>query len=236
MIPNDSLSIPNALKRERPDDYYKNTATIRMAAWAARRAFSDPSETSSPRWSSRTAAKSATPRSSCASWSSEGWLMHYLNFSGERILPSIPKLLDQPFWLDPSDPHRMASVMQVASRPLGPNYTSASGDLGHDRVYNERGLGEGDPSHRDRERQPRAGGRRGDRPRQADPGRVAGTQPWWHVHPSSGCMGLRHCHKVRWCTRRAGAPRPTRSNSTPLTVGCPRAGEGRGGRTCVRPR
>jgi ABC-type glycerol-3-phosphate transport system substrate-binding protein len=35
----------------------------------------------------------------------EGWLMHYLNFSGERILPSIPALLDQPYWLDPSDPH-----------------------------------------------------------------------------------------------------------------------------------
>ena len=64
--------------------------------------------------------------------------MHYLNFSGERILPSIPKLLDQPFWLDPSDPHHMASVMQATSRPLGPNYTSASGDLGHDQVYNER--------------------------------------------------------------------------------------------------
>jgi multiple sugar transport system substrate-binding protein len=30
MTPNLSLSIPNALKRERPDDYYKNTATL---AW-----------------------------------------------------------------------------------------------------------------------------------------------------------------------------------------------------------
>ena len=39
--------------------------------------------------------------------------MHYFNFSGERFLPPMPKLLDQPFWLDPSDPHRMAAVMQV---------------------------------------------------------------------------------------------------------------------------
>ena len=38
----------------------------------------------------------------------EGWLGHYLNFSGERMLPSMPGLLEQPFWLDPSDPHRMA--------------------------------------------------------------------------------------------------------------------------------
>ena len=32
------------------------------------------------------------------------------------MLPSISKLLDQPFWLDPSDPHRMASAMQINSR------------------------------------------------------------------------------------------------------------------------
>ena len=38
----------------------------------------------------------------------EGWLAHYLDFAGERLLPPMPKLLEQPFWLDPSDPHRMA--------------------------------------------------------------------------------------------------------------------------------
>ena len=59
----------------------------------------------------------------------EGWLMHYLDFSGERMLPSISKLLDQPFWLDPSDRHRMAAVMQVKTRPLAHNYAAASGDL-----------------------------------------------------------------------------------------------------------
>jgi multiple sugar transport system substrate-binding protein len=68
---------------------------------------------------------------------SEGWLMHYLNFSGERMLPSIPALLDQPFWLDPSDPHRMAAVMQAQARPLSYQYAPASGDLRHNQVYNE---------------------------------------------------------------------------------------------------
>jgi hypothetical protein len=48
---------------------------------------------------------------------SEGWLMHYLNFSSERMMPSIRELLDQPFWLDPSDPHRMRSAMQILTRP-----------------------------------------------------------------------------------------------------------------------
>ena len=45
--------------------------------------------------------------------------MHYLNFSAERLLPPISKLLDQPFWLDPSDPHHMAAVMQARIAPAG---------------------------------------------------------------------------------------------------------------------
>ena len=64
----------------------------------------------------------------------EGWLAHYLDFSAERFLPPMSKLLDSPFWLDPSDPHHMAAVMQVASRPLAYNYAVASGDWRHDRV------------------------------------------------------------------------------------------------------
>ena len=78
----------------------------------------------------------------------EGWLAHYLNFSGERILPSISKLLDQPFRLDPTDPHRMASVMQVASRPLAHNYAIASGDWRHDLVLNENVWAQGSPRRR----------------------------------------------------------------------------------------
>jgi multiple sugar transport system substrate-binding protein len=69
----------------------------------------------------------------------EGWLMHYLDFAGERLLPPISKLLDQPFWLDPSDPHRMAAVMQVSSRPLAHGYAYAeiSGNWRHQLVNGE---------------------------------------------------------------------------------------------------
>ena len=49
----------------------------------------------------------------------------------------MSKLLDQPFWLDPSDPHRMASVMQVSSRPLAHNYAAASGNWRHELVKQE---------------------------------------------------------------------------------------------------
>jgi ABC-type glycerol-3-phosphate transport system substrate-binding protein len=56
----------------------------------------------------------------------------------ERFLPAMSKLLDQPFWLEPSDRHQMVAVMQVQSRPLAHEYTAASGDLGHDRIFKER--------------------------------------------------------------------------------------------------
>jgi multiple sugar transport system substrate-binding protein len=67
----------------------------------------------------------------------EGWLAHYLDFAGERMLPPMPKLLDAPFWLDPSDRHRMAAVMQIASRFTQYAYATASGDMRHDLVEQE---------------------------------------------------------------------------------------------------
>jgi multiple sugar transport system substrate-binding protein len=32
-------------------------------------------------------------------------------------VPPIRKLVEQPFWLDPNDPHRMRSAMQSMTRP-----------------------------------------------------------------------------------------------------------------------
>jgi multiple sugar transport system substrate-binding protein len=49
----------------------------------------------------------------------------------------MSKLLEQPFWLDTSDPHMMASVMQVDSRPLGHNYAATSGNWRHQLVNQE---------------------------------------------------------------------------------------------------
>jgi multiple sugar transport system substrate-binding protein len=67
----------------------------------------------------------------------EGWLAHYLNFSGERMLSPMPKLLEAPFWLDPSDPHLIASVMQVASRPMQYDYATVTGDFRYDLIWQE---------------------------------------------------------------------------------------------------
>jgi len=41
------------------------------------------------------------------------------------------------FWLDPSDPHRMAAVMQIASRPMHYDYLMVSGNWRYDLVAQE---------------------------------------------------------------------------------------------------
>jgi len=68
----------------------------------------------------------------------DGWLAHWLDFSAERFLSPMPKLLERPFWLDPSDPHRMAAVMQFVTRPRSYDYSVASGDPRHSIVEGER--------------------------------------------------------------------------------------------------
>ena len=73
----------------------------------------------------------------------DGWLAHYLDFSGDRYLPPMPKLLDAPFWLDPSDPHRMAAAMQFLTRPRAQNlFAVASGNWRHQLVAKENVWGQ----------------------------------------------------------------------------------------------
>jgi multiple sugar transport system substrate-binding protein len=134
MTANSTLSIPNALKRDRPDDYYKNTATIEWPLGPS----GDPFPITGLVHRGvvfKNSVHVETAKEFVRFLVADGWLMHYLNFSGERILPSIPALLHQPFWLDPSDPHHMAAVMQVDMRPLAYIYENASSDL---RIWNER--------------------------------------------------------------------------------------------------
>jgi multiple sugar transport system substrate-binding protein len=136
MVANDTLSIPNALKRERPEDYYENSATIEWPLSPRGQAFPISGDFFA-------AAVFKDGRNVGAAKEfvrflvGEGWLAHYLDFAGERMLPPMPKLLDAPFWLDPSDPHRMAAVMQIASRPTQYGYAPATGNWRHDRVWQE---------------------------------------------------------------------------------------------------
>jgi multiple sugar transport system substrate-binding protein len=136
MTENETLSLPNALKSERPDDYYENTATIEWPLDQAGEPFPIKGFVI-PAMVFKDGDHVAAAKEFVRFLVGEGWLAHYLNFSGERLLPSLPKLLEQPFWLDPSDPHRMAAVMQVSSRPLLHDYAQILGNWRHDRVWQE---------------------------------------------------------------------------------------------------
>ena len=137
MLPNDTLSVPTAFKSERPEDYNENTATV---SW--------PDGADGEPLAIRTYFLSAVAfkarghvplaKELVRFLVGEGWLAHYLNFSGERMLPAMPKLLDQPFWLDPSDRHHMASAIQFLTRPRAHNYAVASGNPRHLVVDGER--------------------------------------------------------------------------------------------------
>jgi multiple sugar transport system substrate-binding protein len=130
---NNSLSIPNALKDVRPDDYYKNVVTIE---WP-NDAYGQPLTL----WANvheaavfKSGEHAATAKEFVHFLVSEGWLAHWLNFTADRWVPPIPALLDQPFWLDPGDPHRMAVVMQFRTHPRDYDYATVSGEVRHRRV------------------------------------------------------------------------------------------------------
>ena len=67
----------------------------------------------------------------------EGWLAHWLDFAAGRWLRPMPAPLEQPFWLDPGDPHKMASAIQFVTRPRTYSYAAASGEWRHQLVQAE---------------------------------------------------------------------------------------------------
>jgi multiple sugar transport system substrate-binding protein len=136
MVQNDSLSIPKALKGERPEDYYENTATIEWPDGADGQPLAiRTSFIAAGAFKAR--GHVALAKEFVRFLVGEGWLAHYLDFSGERLLPSMPKLLEQPFWLDPSDRHHMTSAIQFLTRPRAHGYMAASGDPRHLLVSRE---------------------------------------------------------------------------------------------------
>ena len=180
MTVNPTLSIPSALRATRPDDYYRNAITI---GWP-KDAFGRPEHIDDGDYRSGADGRplAIMTRSSAAVvfkagghvaaakefvhfLVGEGWLAHWLDFAGDRFLPPMPALLEQPFWLDPGDPHRMTSAMQfLARRPR----LRLRGRLRRVAAPSGEGgarLAEGDPPQSCRRPHLRAGGRRGDRAR-----------------------------------------------------------------------
>ncbi|MDF2781383.1 MAG: transporter substrate-binding protein [Geminicoccaceae bacterium] len=135
MTPNQTLSTVNALKRERPEDYYNNAVTV---AWTVG-AHGQPLviETFVNRAAVfRDGGHVDNAKDFVRFLVGEGWLAHYLDFAGDRMLPPLPKLLQAPFWLDPGDPHRMRSAMQLLTQPRSYDYVPVSGDWRHSERNN----------------------------------------------------------------------------------------------------
>jgi multiple sugar transport system substrate-binding protein len=135
MTINQTLSIPNTLKATRPEDYDDNAATIDWPDGAYGQPL--PIETFVNRAAVfRDGSNVETAEEFVSFLVGEGWLAHYLSFSGERMLPTMPKLLEAPFWLDPSDPHRMRSAVQLLTKPRALDWYTPS-DLRDGQVSQE---------------------------------------------------------------------------------------------------
>ena len=115
MTANGTLSIPAALRSTRPDDYYRNAATIDWPDGANGQPLVIDGGLSLA-----AIFKAGTNPALAADFvrflAEGGWLAHWLTFAGDLWLPPMRKLVEQPFWLDPSDPHRMRAAMQMLTR------------------------------------------------------------------------------------------------------------------------
>jgi multiple sugar transport system substrate-binding protein len=136
MTPNPTLSIPGALRSARPDDYYRNAATIDWPDGAngqplvieglvvravVFKAGSNP----------------ALAGEFVRFLVQDGWLAHWLTFAGDRFMPPMRKLVEQPFWLDPSDPHRMRAAIQILTRPHLMNMDVRDNEWRSGRIWGE---------------------------------------------------------------------------------------------------
>jgi multiple sugar transport system substrate-binding protein len=115
MTPNTTLAIPAALRTARPDDYRRNAATIDWPDGVnGQPLVLDGGFTQAVVF--KAGGNPALSADFVRFLAEEGWLAHWLNFAGDQWLPPMRKLVEAPFWLDPSDPHRMRAAIQILTR------------------------------------------------------------------------------------------------------------------------
>jgi multiple sugar transport system substrate-binding protein len=136
MTSNVTLSIPNALRMISSDDYRLNTATIDWPNNA------DGQPLILLGFLQRGVVIKAGRNLAIAKdfvrfLVEDGWLAHWLTFAGDRYVPPMRKLVDQPFWLNPSDPHRMRAAMQTLTHSHLTNVGVRDNEWRSSRVYEE---------------------------------------------------------------------------------------------------
>jgi multiple sugar transport system substrate-binding protein len=136
MTINNTLSATNLLKETRPDDYHDNAATI---DWPNDRdGWPLPIYGGTTRGAVFTAGGHIPIAKEFVGFLiEEGWLAHWLSFAGDRFLPPMRKLVEQPFWLDVSDPHRMRSAIQILTRPHYEAFLALNRDWRLTRVFQD---------------------------------------------------------------------------------------------------
>jgi multiple sugar transport system substrate-binding protein len=133
MTLNPSLSIPGELRATRSEDYYKNAATLAWPSAIDGRPLAMVI-LSSQAVVLKSGGHEAAGMEFMRFLAGEGWLAHWLDFTGDSFLPPMPALLAAPFWLDPGDPHRMASAIQFVNQPRAYSYAAVSGEWRHQLV------------------------------------------------------------------------------------------------------
>jgi multiple sugar transport system substrate-binding protein len=116
MTANSTLSIPNTLREARPEDYRENTVTIEWPRNTSGKPLvlvGSAHEAVVFKGGKNTVLAEEFVRFLVA----DGWLAHWLSGARDRMLPPMRQLLDQPFWLDPKDPHRLRSAVQTLTQP-----------------------------------------------------------------------------------------------------------------------
>jgi multiple sugar transport system substrate-binding protein len=136
MTPNPSLSIPGALRATRPEDYFKNAVTLGWPGGIDGQPLAIVT-LSSQAVVFRGGGHEATAKELVRFLAGEGWLAHWLDFTGDNFLPPMPALLAAPFWLNPGDPHRIASAIQFVTQPRVHSYAAVSSEWRHQLVYAE---------------------------------------------------------------------------------------------------
>ena len=116
MTPNPTLSIPAALRMVRPDDYYEHAATIDWPDGANGQPLVIEGLTVRA-VVFKDGGNPALAGDFVRFLVEEGWLVHWLTFAGDRLLPPMRKLVEQPFWLDSRDPHRIRAAVQILTQP-----------------------------------------------------------------------------------------------------------------------